>query len=63
MLNIIKGMTPDPTLKDKPGSNQRIMMIDVDTFESMGKNTPFNGWSVNAQVKETIVDGKTVWKG
>ena len=32
MLNIIKGMTPDPTLKDKPGSNQRIMMIDVDTF-------------------------------
>lgn len=28
----------------------------------MGKNTPFNGWSVNAQVKETIVDGKTVWK-
>ena len=38
-------------------------LIDIDTFESMGKNTPFNGWSVNAQVKETIVDGKTVWKG
>ena len=37
-------------------------LIDIDTFESMGKNTPFNGWSVNAQVKETIVDGKTVWK-
>ena len=38
-------------------------LIDIDTFESMGKNTPFNGWGVNAQVKETIVDGKTVWKG
>ena len=38
-------------------------IIDIDTFESMGKNTPFNGWSVNAQIKETIVDGKTVWKG
>ena len=38
-------------------------LIDIDTFESMGKNTPFNGWSVNAQIKETIVDGKTVWKG
>ena len=32
MLNIVKGMTPDPTLKDKPGFNQRIMIIDVDTF-------------------------------
>jgi hypothetical protein len=32
MLGIIKGMTPDPTLKDKPGCNQRIMIIDVDTF-------------------------------
>lgn len=38
-------------------------IVDVDTFESMGKNTPFNGWSVHAQVKETIVNGKTVWKG
>ncbi len=38
-------------------------LVDIDTFESMGKNTPFNGWSVHAQVKETLVDGKTVWKG
>lgn len=37
-------------------------LIDIDTFESMGKNTPFNGWSVNAQVKETIVDGKQYGK-
>ncbi len=37
-------------------------MIDIDTFESKGKNTPFHGWSVYATVKETIVSGKTVWK-
>lgn len=37
-------------------------MIDIDTFESKGTNTPFNGWSVYAKIKETIVDGKTVWK-
>ena len=40
------------------------LLMDMSAeLESMGKNTPFNGWSVNAQVKETIVDGKTVWKG
>ena len=38
-------------------------VVDIDTFESMGKNTPFNGWSTHAQIKETIVDGNTVWKG
>ncbi len=37
-------------------------IIDVNEFESMGKNSPFNGWSVNLKVMETIVDGKTVWK-
>lgn len=37
-------------------------MIDVDTFESKGKNTPFHGYSVYAKIQETIVDGKTVWK-
>lgn len=37
-------------------------MIDINKFESMGKNTPFHGWSVYATIKETIVSGKTVWK-
>lgn len=37
-------------------------VIDSDTFESMGKNTPFNGWSVYAKTIETFVDGKSVWK-
>ncbi len=36
--------------------------IDINKFESKGKNTPFNGWSVRLSVKETIVSGKTVWK-
>lgn len=36
--------------------------IDINQFESKGKNTPFNGWSVRLAVKETIVSGKTVWK-
>lgn len=37
-------------------------IIDINKFESKGKNTPFNGWSVMASVKETFVDGKSVWK-
>ncbi len=37
-------------------------MVDINQFESMGKNTPFHGWSVYATIKETIVSGKTVWK-
>lgn len=38
-------------------------VIDASKFESMGKNTPFDGWKVQARVCETIVAGKTVWKG
>ena len=36
--------------------------IDPSTFYSKGKNTPFIGWETCAKIKETIVDGKTVWK-
>lgn len=32
MISIMKGMTPEPTLDDKPGFNQRIIMIDVEQF-------------------------------
>lgn len=38
-------------------------IIDADAFASMGKNTPFDGWSVQAAVRQTIVGGRTVWKG
>ena len=37
-------------------------VIDINKFESKGKNTPFNGWNVMLKVKETIVNGKTVWR-
>ena len=37
-------------------------IIDINNFESMGKNTPFNGWNVMLKVRETIVNGKTVWR-
>ncbi len=35
--------------------------IDKNTFASMGKNTPFDGWKVKGLVKRTIVAGKTVF--
>ena len=38
------------------------IVIDINEFESKGKNTPFNGWNVMLKVKETIVSGKTVWR-
>ena len=53
------GYHPDFTLVDLDNE----YTIDVDSFESMGKNTPFGGQKVHAKVMETIVDSKTVWKG
>ena len=38
------------------------IVIDINEFESKGKNTPFNGWNVMLKVKETIVSGETVWR-
>jgi dihydroorotase len=37
-------------------------VIDTKKFLSKGTNTPFNGWHVQAAVKETIVSGSSVWK-
>lgn len=37
-------------------------VIDSKKFLSKGINTPFTDWKVQASVKETIVDGKTVWR-
>lgn len=36
--------------------------IDPKNFLSKGTNTPFTGWKVQASIKETIVDGRTVWR-
>lgn len=35
--------------------------IDVNTFESKGKNTPFDGYKVFGEVKYTILGGKVVY--
>ncbi len=37
-------------------------VIDVNEFESKGKNTPFNGWKVKGKVMYTIVAGEVVYK-
>ncbi len=39
-----------------------VSRIDTSTFESMGTNTPFNGWEVYGRTIETIVSGVSVWK-
>lgn len=36
-------------------------VIDVNEFESKGKNTPFNGWKVKGRVIKTIVAGDVVY--
>ncbi len=35
--------------------------IDSETFESMGKSTPFDGWRVYGKCLKTVVNDKTVW--
>lgn len=52
------------------GYDSDLILADLDTetvihaydFASKGRNTPFDGWTSNAEVTETIVSGKTVWK-
>ncbi len=36
--------------------------IDVDTFVSKGKNSPFHGKTVKGRVEMTIVDGNIVYE-
>lgn len=36
--------------------------IDVNTFESKGKNTPFDGWEVTGKVITTICGGRIVYQ-
>lgn len=37
-------------------------LIDKNTFNSKGKNTPFQNWKVRGKVKYTLVSGKIVYK-
>jgi dihydroorotase len=43
----------DPTLE---------WTVSVDQFQSVSRNSPFNGWKVKGRAVRTIVGGKTVWK-
>lgn len=52
------GKAADVTIID-PKEEYR---IDMHTFASKGKNTPFHGRNVRGKVKYTICDGRIVWK-
>jgi dihydroorotase len=36
--------------------------VDAAKFQSMSRNTPFDGWKLKGRAVRTIVGGKTVWK-
>jgi dihydroorotase len=35
--------------------------VDASKFQSMSRNTPFDGWKLKGRAVRTIVGGKTVW--
>ena len=37
-------------------------MVNASEFQSLSRNTPFNGWKLKGRAVRTIVGGKTVWK-
>src|SRR5690242_11373083 len=53
-----------------PGSAADLTLINpdlewtvrVDEFQSMSRNSPFDGWKLKGRAVQTIVGGKTVWK-
>jgi dihydroorotase len=36
--------------------------VSAQDFQSISRNTPFDGWKLKGRAVRTIVDGKTVWK-
>jgi dihydroorotase len=36
--------------------------VDVNQFQSVARNSPFNGWKLKGRAVRTIVSGKTVWR-
>src|SRR5207244_940546 len=42
----------DPALK---------WIVNVDQFQSVSRNSPFDGWKLQGRAVRTIVGGKTVW--
>jgi dihydroorotase len=35
--------------------------VDAEKFESKSRNTPFNGWKLNARAVKTVVGGVVKW--
>jgi dihydroorotase len=52
------GAAADVTLIH-PGLEWR---VDVANFQSLSRNSPFDGWQLKGRAVRTIVSGKTVWK-
>ena len=54
----------------KEGFDSDLIIVNLDTetvihsdeFLSKGRNTPFDGWTVNCEILETICGAKTVYK-
>ena len=35
--------------------------VNAADFQSLSRNTPFDGWKIKGRAVRTIVNGKTVW--
>jgi len=35
--------------------------VRTDQFQSLSRNSPFDGWKLKGRAVRTIVNGKTVW--
>lgn len=56
---LTEGGPADITVID-PGAQ---WTVHAETFRSKSSNTPFDGWSLTAQPRFTIVGGRVVWQG
>ena len=62
VLGIPKGTLDEGKIADITAINpDKEYTIDVNTFESKGKNTPFDGYKVSGEVEYTILNGKVVY--
>ncbi|VAW78231.1 Dihydroorotase [hydrothermal vent metagenome] len=52
------GRAADVCIYD-PNTNWR---LDADSMHSQGKNTPFRGWEMQAQVRYTLLDGEVIYR-
>ena len=62
VLGIPKGTLDEGKIADITIINpDKEYTIDVNTFESKGKNTPFDGYKVSGEVEYTILNGKVAY--